>query len=407
MQINLSSTEARVNDILFGNGDPGWSPDAPFNAGTKANGGGREDDIRRTAIDIQELEIVNAAELLRKPAPRRQWLVEPWLPHREVTLFSGDGGIGKSTIGLQLCVSCVAGLPWFGRDIRSGAALYLSCEDDRDEVHFRLQQIKAHEPSADLSRLHIVCLAGQDAILAKPSNGRMQGTKLFGVIETAIEKHSVRLLVLDSAADVFGGNEIDRGQTRSFIQLLRGLAIRRNCAVILLAHPSVDAMKTGRGYSGTTHWNNGVRSRLYLIRATAEDDSEPDPDLRILELAKANRGRVGQKIFMRWHEGAFVLDGMGEDGLQKLNRDLKIEQTFLELLDLYRTQDRHVSPSPSRTYAPTMFSKDPAANGIGPKAFERAMNILLTADKIKIETDGPPSKRRQHLARVANDQSAE
>jgi RecA-family ATPase len=314
-----------------------------------------------------------------------------------VTLIGGDGGIGKSLIALQLAVSSAADLPWFGLDVRQGGALYVSCEDPIGEVHFRLEQIQAQHPDANLSQLHIIDLAGKNAILAAPSTKGMQPTKLFEGIEEFIERQQIRLLVLDSTADVFGGNEIDRAQTRGFIQTLRGLAIRRDCAVILLAHPSVDAMKTGRGYSGNTAWNNSVRARLYFIRATSSDGSEPDPDLRILEIAKNNRGKTGQKIFMRWHDGCFVLDGADEDGIERLNNDLKAEEAFLRLLRLFNEQNQPISASRNQTFAPTLFARHPDSEGISKSAFERAMQKLLTADKIEIYDSGPPSRRYSKL----------
>ena len=359
--------------------------------------------IKRTARDIHRLEIIDALELLRKPAPRRQWCVEPWIPHREVTLISGDGGIGKSTIGLQLCAASAASLLWFGLEVRSGAALYVSCEDDIDEIHLRLEQIMAHHSDADLSRLHILSLAGIDAVLAKPLNGCMKPTQLFQDIEKAIQHHNTRLLILDAAADVYGGDEVNRSQTRAFIQILRGLAIRRSCAVVLLAHPSVDAMKTGRGYSGSTQWNNSVRSRLYFSRATTSNECEPDPDLRILELAKSNRGKIGQKIFMRWYDGCFVLDGANETGIERLNKTLKAESTFLELLDAYNDRGRHVSDKSGANYAPKIFSDDEAAAGITKKQFKDAMNRLFTADRIMVEEFGPPSRPQRRIVRANDD----
>lgn len=358
--------------------------------------------IRRTARDIQHLEIINALELLQKPAPCRQWCIEPWIPHREVTLISGDGGIGKSTIALQLCAASAASLLWFGLEVRSGAALYVSCEDDIDEIHFRLEQVRAHHADADLSRLHILSLAGKDAILTKPSNGVMKPTPLLESIEKAIQVHHIRLLILDAAADVYGGDEVSRAQTRAFIQILRGMAIQRDCAVVLLAHPSVDGMKTGRGYSGSTQWNNSVRSRMYFTRATASNDTEPDPDLRILELAKSNRGKIGQKIFMRWHEGRFVLNGAEDTGIERLSRGLKAESAFLKMLDAYNDRGRHLSDKSSANYAPKIFSDDPETAGISKKQFKDAMNRLFTADRIKVEEFGPPSRRQHRIVRASH-----
>lgn len=346
------------------------------------------------------LEVYKAIDLLRTPAPLRQWLVEPWLPDNALLMLSGDGGIGKSTIGLQLCVSTTAMCLWLDFDVRPGPALYVSCEDDLAEVHFRLEKLMAANKQTAPANLYIVSLAGKDALLAKPYNGRMTATPLLYQLENVIKDNGIRLVVLDALADVYGGNEIDRAQVRGFCQLLSGVAIRQSCAILLLSHPSVDAMRSGRGYSGSTAWSNSVRGRLYLSKALASDDSEPDPDVRVLELSKTNRGKPGDRRLVRWHDGAFVLDGMHEDTIERMSKALKAEEVFLELIDSYNAQGRYVSPKHSNAYAPTVFSKDPIAKGIGRKALEKAMNILFANEKIKIELVGPPSRRSQHIVRV-------
>ena len=39
-----------------------------------------------------------------------------------------------------------------------------------------------------------------------------------------------------------------------------------------------------------------MRSRLYFKRAKTDKDEEPDPDLRVLEVMKANYGPIGETI---------------------------------------------------------------------------------------------------------------
>ena len=80
----------------------------------------------------------------------------------------------------------------------------------------------------------------------------LEETDFFKQVEAKVAEIGAIAVAFDATADVFGGNEIDRIQVRAFATQLRRLSIRRRCASILLAHPSVDAMKTGRGYSGST-----------------------------------------------------------------------------------------------------------------------------------------------------------
>jgi RecA-family ATPase len=358
-------------------------------------------DLERVAREILALDIVSALELLRSPAPRRQWLAEPWIPHRDVTMLAGDGGIGKSTIALQLGTATAIGALWFGLEVLKGPVLYVSCEDDLPEIHFRLQQIRTQEPDVELSGLHIISLAGLPTLLAIPdTKGELKPTPLWDRLEEALEQTGARLLILDAAADLYGGNENDRGQVRTFVQMLRGLAIRRDCAVLLLAHPSVDGMKTGRGYAGSTAWNNSVRSRLYFAAATIDEDGGPNSDLRVLKLAKANRSKAGQQKRLRWHDGCFVLEGAHQDGLNRLDRELEAEQIFLALLDSYNAQNRHVSDASGANFAPKVFTDAPEAKGTSGAQFKAAMNRLFTAGKIRVQIVGPQSRQRRHIARV-------
>ena len=255
--------------------------------------------------------LFHAEELMAKPVPARRWRVPSWIPQAETTLLAGDGGSGKTTLTLQLAVACAAGTEWLGMKVEPCPVLYVSAEDPTDELHFRLDQIRAQlQQPASLAALHVLDLAGEPATIASFSkDGQIKLTALFNYIENVAQKRKAGLVIFDAAADFFGGNENERSEVRAFIGALRGLAMRLDAAVLILAHPSVDGIKTGRGYSGSTHWNNGVRSRLTFTKPDKEEkEAKPDPDLRMLELSKSNRSRAGEQIFMRWKEGAFKAD---------------------------------------------------------------------------------------------------
>jgi RecA-family ATPase len=91
--------------------------------------------------------------------------------------------------------------------------------------------------------------------------------------------------------------------------LLRGLAIKNDLAVVLIAHPSLSGMASGSGTSGSTAWSNSVRARLYLERIVDEGNREIDPDLRVLRVKKSNYGPVGLELPLRWQNGGFIVDG--------------------------------------------------------------------------------------------------
>ena len=206
--------------------------------------------------------------------------------------------------------------------------------------------------------------------------------------------------VLDAAADLYGGDENNRSQVRSFIQMLRGIALRNDCAVILLSHRSVDAMKNDRGYSGSTAWNASVRSRLYFSSLPIQD-GETDTDARILELKKSNRAQRGLKLCLRWRNGVFVPEGTGEDAARKMEIGILAETTFLQLLDERNSQKRHVSDRPGANYAPAIFAEHPATKGLSKDQLKHAMERLFTSGRIKVDTIGPSSRQVRQIVRVS------
>ena len=79
----------------------------------------------------------SASSLKGKPVAPREWLVHGLIPQKTVTLFSGDGGTGKSLLALQLAVAAVSGVDWIGKPVSEGSVIYMSAEDDDDELQDR------------------------------------------------------------------------------------------------------------------------------------------------------------------------------------------------------------------------------------------------------------------------------
>lgn len=365
----------------------------------------REPDSKKSANSRSQF--YSAASLKGKAVPPRQWLVQEMVPSKTVTLFSGDGGTGKSLLALQLAVAVTAGTAWIGRTVTPGSVIFLSAEDDDDELHRRLDDILRTEGRDydDVSGLTLRSLAGEDALLALDSQVALMQTALFNELEQRAAEDAPALIVIDTLADVYPANENDRSKVRQFVGILRGLAIKRKCAVMLLGHPSLTGLNSGTGTSGSTAWNNSVRSRLYLERIT-DNGFEPDPDARVLTTKKANYGRTGSEYSLKWVAGIFVAEKQ-PTGLDALAAGAKGERVFLKLLDTLTAQGRYVSSSPGPTYAPTQFASHPEAEGCTKRALKSAMDTLFGRGEIVIATHGNGAKARSHIARKGVDRAHE
>lgn len=344
------------------------------------------------------MPLVCAADLADKPVPPRMFLCDSLIPMGTVTGLGGDGGVGKSLVAMQLAVATVTGLAWLGRPVRRGPVIFLSAEDDINEIHRRLAAIVASYQIelADLRDLHIAPLAGEDAVLAvetAKSSNAIAATPLWTQVQMLCDTRRPVLLILDPLADLFAGNENSRPQARQFVAMLRGLAMRADLAALLLYHPSLSGIASGTGTSGSTAWNNSVRSRLYLRRAVGDNGAESSPDVRIIETMKANYGPRGEQLTLRWRDGVFAPEVEPErQGQVAMTASIKADRAFLDLLAAYDADGRHVSSTPSANYAPAVFARDQRVKGIGKLALTAAMNRLFETKEIRTEVFGPPSR---------------
>jgi len=332
------------------------------------------------------LRLVSAASLAGRAPPARAWLVPEVIPAGATTLLSGDGGTGKSLLALMLAASVARGASWLGRPTERGPALVVSAEDGEGELHRRLAEIARAEgfDLRALSGLHLAALDGETILAARRSDGTLGATPLFAALEAAALPLRPRLIVLDTAAALFGGEEINRRDVQSFISMLNGLARSCGAAVLLLSHPSRAGLAAGDGLSGSTGWSNAVRARLYL---------EQDGDARKLSVGKSNYGPTGPVASLRWNAGAFApaaaFEAAGASDLAK--------RKFLELLTAFTEEGRPVSAAPCRTFAPRVFAADGRAARVTSRGFEAAMRELLREGAIGLQDYGPPSRRRTRV----------
>lgn len=303
------------------------------------------------AARIQPLKVVQPTDWVGRPVPLRHWFLQNICARGDVTLFNGDGGVGKSLLCQQLQTALALGMPWLGlkppnAGIRS---LALYCEDNEDELHRRQAGINRYYSCdyGDLGAVMMLDRVGeQNALMtfSRRDGGQGQITHLYRQVEAMIADHQAEVVIIDTAADTFSGSEIDRESVRTFVQRLRGWAIRMNGVVILTQHPSLAGLSSGSGASGSTGWHNSVRSRVYMQRPKRYDaDGEEIPtNERELVFKKANYGPLGNKIRMLWKEGVFVTTD--EAGPQTIYDPSYIRETMLDAAADFVRQGIELSP---------------------------------------------------------------
>lgn len=361
-----------------------------FNLATPFDDNGRALPERATPAPPQrptlrdKLDVIDPSLWSGAQIPQRRWVVEGMVPCGAVTMLTGDGGLGKSLLTMQLLAAAAIGKPWLGLPVSPCRCLGIFCEDETDELHRRLADIADFYGIGfeGLRNLRLVSRVGQaNELWTVDKYGKpKEPSLLYRQVLDEARSFGAQLVVLDSLHDLFPGNENDRTQARRFIGMLRHIALSVDGAVILNAHPSLSGMSSGSGAAGSTAWNNACRSRWYLSRPK-EEDQEQATDSRVLRGMKSNYGRAGDTIRLKWSQGVFIAenDHLPGDVISKIDR----KTAFLKALDAVVAQKRTVSDKPrASNYAPRILETMPQARGHGKKALESAMLDLLAEGAI-------------------------
>jgi hypothetical protein len=107
---------------------------------------------------------------------------------------------------------------------------------------------------------------------------------------------------------------------------------------------------------------------------------------------KANYGRTGEEIKLRWDDGVYVLDD-GDDPAVVGMANRAADDVFLAIFLKLTGQGHRLSPKPCSTYAAKRVAEHPDAKGYTKQKMAEAMQRLLDGGVLRVETNGPPSLR--------------
>ena len=332
--------------------------------------------------------------------PPREWMVPDWVPLLSTTFLTGLGATGKSLMTQQLATCVAMGIKFLGLDVRQCRAAYITCEDDMDELHRRQDAINAMLgiTMADLAgKLLLRSLKGEQHMEFATFDDRnvMTITPRYKMMEATLIAADVKFSVFDNVAHLFAGNENIRGHVAQFCGLMDKLAMKTGGSNLLLGHPN----KAGAEFSGSTAWENQVRSRIYLKRPDNQDGSA-NPDERILSRSKPNYAQMGEEVSFIWQSWAFT---RVEDIPTNFDHEMAVvmvsnsdNDAFLNCLRERDKQGegRQVGPSPGPNYAPKQFEGMAQAKGLPSARLKKAMDRLFTSEQIESYTYRNTSKGR-------------
>ena len=244
-------------------------------------------------VDTQNLRSpLRWPELASRQPPERTWAIKHWIGRGHVTLLAGPAGSGKTALAQTICTALAIGRNCIDEVAKPTNSLMWAGEDDHDELWRRQIPIARYLqiPLESLQgRLYMQSYSDRDMTLAAMAQNRIVPTPLLRELRDQIGDYSAGLVVLDSVAQIFGGNENDRHQVTRFISLLTDALAPTGAAMLLLGHP---AKSYDSEYSGSGAWEASVRARLYfgyrLLDRDFELEESDGKNTRYLAKRKAN-----------------------------------------------------------------------------------------------------------------------
>lgn len=227
----------------------------------------------------------------------REWLIPDWLPANTCTLFTGQGGTGKSWFTLQLICQLTGGFidwaalhPHVSTDANAtepATIVLATYEDEPAEIKRRIQSLASgmnwiQETLQTIKQyLHIVDMRGVGSVWGPGMGNHIANTGALlpsgYQLQHICEDKDAKLLIIDPLSGAFGGNENDRTAVYDFISSFRRWGDTAKCAVLVVGHLPKYAEGKNAGFSGSTAWEASVRSMWLLSKEDNGGGGKNDP----------------------------------------------------------------------------------------------------------------------------------
>ena len=350
--------------------------------------------------------------------PERKMLLtsqEIDIPQGVGAIISGQGGVGKSMMALNLAIATASHCPIDAfESVEPMRVLYLSGEDDKDEMHRRTRSILIKHFRRDtgidfeydldhinpiLNFLNIPDLTGKPLRLTEKGHDIIE-TPVFTQLMLAVEPfEQLGLIVVDTAIRFRGGSENDSSDTSLFISLCERLAKKTGATVLVVTHTNKQAagqnnQNTIRGSSALVDNARLVLSMRQMTEKEADQNEVPSPENYVcLQCVKSNYTKLGKPMWFKKDDfGQFVFTDLQSKMQEKIAFDLdKNKRKILDTLKDEAAQNHFYS----KTDFARIFGDKDGVLGLSVGSITKLLQQMIKAEELSIKTDG--RKKQLHI----------
>jgi hypothetical protein len=269
------------------------------------------------AVDANEgLKIVSAADI---PMRKVRWLWEGRIPYGMLTLFAGEGGVGKGTVAAHVVACATSALPWPDHDEVLGEILGPKGREPIDVLWFGVEDApdsviipRCIAAGAERARLYF-----EQGVSAEGETAQFSFADDLQRLETELRRRpNVKLVIFDPitaylssrrkyARAVDSHNATD---LRGLLSPLSALAARTGVALVGITHLT---KATERGFVqrvlGSGAWTQVARKVHAFCAISTTDATNAPAEYAMLDV----KGNIGvQSSPLRYH----IVGGIAEAG---------------------------------------------------------------------------------------------
>lgn len=221
---------------------------------------------------------VTATPITAIKTSRQEFLdADKYLPLGTVTIFSGRGGVGKTTFALDYAAKVSSGRLPGKYDGKPRNVLIASHEDDPGK------QLKPRLQAAGMDEqfVHLIAKGSYDPTLPPPVMPKLNRSHDMEQIRELVEYYRPALLIIDPLTSGMDGDLHKVADVRQSLDPLTALAREFNMAIIALTHTNKSSGAASDRMSGSHAFRDAARSVLLF----AQDE---DNGVTIVTLNKSN-----------------------------------------------------------------------------------------------------------------------
>jgi hypothetical protein len=178
------------------------------------------------------------------PHPTKNWLVKDFIGADDFTCLFGPPGCGKSCLVGDLACHVAAGRPWFGRQVKQGAVLFVVAE----RAALTKRRLAAFRKHHDLPNLPLAVAEGSLDLRSSPAHANeiVQHAK---DLEQRSGKKVILIIVETANRALAGGDENASKDMGALIANLDLIQRQTGAAALAVHHVPADGSQRMRGHS--------------------------------------------------------------------------------------------------------------------------------------------------------------